>query len=937
MSLLQAITFTTPLALAGLLALPVIWWLLRFTPPKPQTVRFPPLRLLLDLLPREEQPDKTPWWLMALRLLLATLVILGISHPLLAPNAGSSVTGEPMLLIIDDSWAAAKDWEKRRAILQDLIAGAKRNAAPVAVATTVPAARPTELGTVTVDSAASKIAALEPRALAPDRDGLLAQLKRAFAGSGSLHIVWLADGIDHGSAKAFADGLLALNGGRASLDILTPDPQSLPFAMSAPAIEGGRIKVAAIRAPNAAAARVTARAVAANGRSLAEAPVSFPAHATQAEAQIELPLELRNEVERIELAGERTAGAVYLLDDRWRRKTVSLIAGTSFESSQPLLSPLYYVSRALEPYAEVSEPEGEPALKEKLDAGLSMLVLADIGVLPPESEEMIANWVSRGGVLLRFAGPRMAAAQDDLVPVSLRAGGRALGSALSWETPQPLQPFAETSPFSGVAVDGEIRVNRQVLAEPAADLPPKVWASLADGTPLVTADKHGKGLIVLFHVTANADWSNLPLSGMFVDMLRRVLDLAPGAGAGAAAARQATNESEAQAFTPRRTLNGEGDLTDPDPDAQPVSTAEIDRTQASPAHPAGLYSRGTLERAINLAISGDSLKPMSDLPARAHVRGLEPAPTLSLAPFLFTLAFLLFLGDCLVSLWLSNGWQKLRVRLTGTAVVLLAIMFAMPPGTHAQEQPSAAADQFALANTLKTRLAYVASGDAQVDETSRVGLSGLTRILTERTSIEPGEPIAIDIEHDEIVFFPILYWPVLPEARAPSDAAIAKLNVYIKNGGTIFFDTRDDGTDLGALSGEPSGAMLGLRRIVEKLDIPPLEPVPPDHVLTKAFYLLQSFPGRYDHGQLWVESTDVTPSSSGNADGVTSIIIGSNDYAAAWAMDSLGRPLYATIPGGDRQRELAYRSGINIVMYALTGNYKADQVHVPALLERLGQ
>jgi hypothetical protein len=328
---------------------------------------------------------------------------------------------------------------------------------------------------------------------------------------------------------------------------------------------------------------------------------------------------------------------------------------------------------------------------------------------------------------------------------------------------------------------------------------------------------------------------------------------------------------------------------------------------------------------------------MSDLPARAHVRGLEPAPTLSLAPFLFTLAFLLFLGDCLVSLWLSNGWQKLRVRLTGTAVVLLAIMSAMPPGTHAQEQPSAAADQFALANTLKTRLAYVASGDAQVDETSRVGLSGLTRILTERTSIEPGEPIAIDIEHDEIVFFPILYWPVLPEARAPSDAAIAKLNVYIKNGGTIFFDTRDDGTDLGALSGEPSGAMLGLRRIVEKLDIPPLEPVPPDHVLTKAFYLLQSFPGRYDHGQLWVESTDVTPSSSGNADGVTSIIIGSNDYAAAWAMDSLGRPLYATIPGGDRQRELAYRSGINIVMYALTGNYKADQVHVPALLERLGQ
>src|SRR5204862_2130675 len=135
-----------------------------------------------------------------------------------------------------------------------------------------------------------------------------------------------------------------------------------------------------------------------------EAPLSFSPGSGRAEGFIDLPIELRNEVERVEIAGERTAGAVYLLDDRWRRKTVSLIAGSSIETSQPLLSPLYYVSRALEPYAELSQPEGEPALKEKLDAGLSMLVLADIGVLPPESEEMIANWAGRGGVLLRFAG-----------------------------------------------------------------------------------------------------------------------------------------------------------------------------------------------------------------------------------------------------------------------------------------------------------------------------------------------------------------------------------------------------------------------------------------------------------------------------------------------------------------------------------------------------
>ena len=161
-----------------------------------------------------------------------------------------------------------------------------------------------------------------------------------------------------------------------------------------------------------------------------------------------------------------------------------------------------------------------------------VLVLADIGVLPGEQQEMISRWVDNGGVLLRFAGPRFAGAQDGLVPVTLRAGDRSLGSALSWETPQPMQPFPEKSPFAGLTPDPSVTVNRQVLAEPDSDLPDKVWASLADGTPLVTAKKEGKGLVVLFHVTANADWSNLPVSGLFLEMLRRVLDLAPAAGSG---------------------------------------------------------------------------------------------------------------------------------------------------------------------------------------------------------------------------------------------------------------------------------------------------------------------------------------------------------------------------------------------------------------------
>ena len=120
-----------------------------------------------------------------------------------------------------------------------------------------------------------------------------------------------------------------------------------------------------------------------------------------------------------------------------------------------------------------------------------------------------------------------------------------------------------------------------------------------------------------------------------------------------------------------------------------------------------------------------------------------------------------------------------------------------------------------------------------------------------------------------------------------------------------------------------------LVQITAGLNIPALAPIQDGHVLGKSFYLLDSFPGRYSGGVIWVES-----SSENGRDGVSSVIIGPHDWAYAWAQ-SAGRNYRS---GTDsRQRELALRFGVNLVMYALTGNYKADQVHVNHILERLGQ
>ena len=924
MAFLQALTFTTPVALAGLLLLPVIWWLLRFTPPKPQSIKFPPLRLLLELVSKHEQPDKTPWWLMLLRLAIAALVILGVSHPLYAPGQTAAGNSAPLLIIVDDTWAAAKDWNLRRTMLNEIVNEARENDVTLSLATTAPSAREADIVARDADATLKQIAALEPKALGSDRAKLLTRLKTNFDSASSLHVVWLSDGMDQASAAAFADGLTSLANGRAQVDAIMPDATALPMALAAPTTEGGQLKVRALRASSGAVREANIRAVAANGRSLADAKLEFAATSSQAEASLDLPIELRNEVQRLEFVGERNAAATFLFDDRWRRKTIALQSGSSLEDAQPLLSPLYYVSRALEPYAQISEPENAAQLKEQLEAGLSMLVLADIGVIPSETAEAINPWLERGGVLLRFAGPRMAGAQDALVPVTLRSGGRALGSALSWEEPQSLQAFPDNGPFAGLPLDQNVAVSRQVLAEPDMDLPDRVWASLADGTPLVTAKRQGKGLIVLFHVTANADWSNLPLSGLFVEMLRRINDLAPGAGGGAAAGATSSDD-RATAFIPRLALSAQGELIEPLPDSKPISPGDIEKAKPTPETPAGVYNRGNSERAINLLPDAQAMTAITTLPSGVVLRSFATPPRQPLAPLLFTLAFLFFLGDTLAALFLGGGWHRLR----GMTTALL-LLIAIPDDARAQQ-----ADDFAQKATQETRLAFVRTGDDTVDTISEQGLKGLGIILSDRTSVIPGSPIGVNIESDEIVFFPLVYWPVLESAAVPTPATLAKMDAYMKNGGTIFFDLRDDNLGFESLTGASAGATDALRRILEKLDIPPLEPVPETHVITKAFYLLRDFPGRYARGQLWVERTDA--SSSNNVDGVSSIIIGSNDYAAAWALDDNGNPLYAVIPGNDRQREMAFRTGINIVMYALTGNYKADQVHVPALLERLGQ
>ncbi|TDH34394.1 DUF4159 domain-containing protein [Pseudohoeflea suaedae] len=929
------LAFGAPAILFGLVALPVIWWLLRLTPPRPQAEPFAPLAILARVLKPEETPSHSPWWLTALRLLVAALIILALSEPILNPRDKTLSASGPLVLMIDNGWASAPDWDDRVAAAEDLISEARDADVPVSIAFT--SDRRNDATPMSASNALEQLLAAAPRPARPERGASVTAVQAALAGTPPGTIAYITDGMASDDGTEALGRLFAL--GAADVQIIG-SATGAPVALTDTSNGSDALQIAATRLATEGSISIPVTARDSRGRDIARGEIAFEGGSNAGTGEITAPFEIRNDIARIDVDAGLTAAGVRLVDDSFRRRRVALISGEAADLAQPLLSPLYYIDKALSPYADLIHAQSAdlaksiPALIERQPA---IIVMADIGSLPEQEAVELEQWIENGGTLVRFAGPRLAAADNDtLTPVTLRRGERELGGALSWDAPQPLADYPEGSPFAGLPVPRDVTVNRQVLAEPSADLAARTWASLADGTPLVTAADRGDGRIVLFHVTAEAGWSNLPISGHFVDMLRRVVQLSNNVG-------RAGGSSNA-VLPPYQLLSAAGALLPASGDAKPLDLSAGRTPRAGPDNPPGLYGTEDGYVALNLFQSDERIEPLDIPDAGAPVSraSLGRGDALDLKPWLFGAALLGLLIDTLIVLVMGGALRRLsRRRVTAATVIVFAAGFALlvaAPGAIAQDSQPGDVD---IVDKLdQTHMAYVITGDDEVDRISREGLNGLSSYLANRTALEPGEPVGVDIETDQLSFYPLIYWPMSEQAPMPSEAAISRIDAYMKNGGSVLFDTRDRIDDLG---GATAGPTRRLQAILSGLDIPPLEPVPSDHVLTKAFYLLDVFPGRYADGPLWVEATAASqeeataerPARAG--DGVSSILITSNDFAAAWAEDENGNRLYPTVPNDPWQREYAYRAGVNIMMYMLTGNYKSDQVHIPALLERLGQ
>ncbi|MEJ2124138.1 MAG: BatA domain-containing protein [Alphaproteobacteria bacterium] len=517
-----AIGFIQPLILSALALLPLIWWLLRFTPPSPAEVAFPAVRLLLGLQANEETPARSPWWLTALRMLIAALIIVALASPVFNPQSGATAVSPNLLIVVDNGWASASRWPQRRAMLDAALQQADSHGQTVSIVAT--ASLSAEEG--------QKAAGLEPQPFSPNRVNAARLLSTVNPGSGNGYdVVWLADGVDSSGAANLAAELTRLSAGyRFSIVTDTRGHGALGLGGQANTEKALQARIVSAEG-GPRKGRVSA--LSGRGARLADAPFSLAKGKHETQVTINLPLELRNQVTRLEISGEPSAGATHLLDASTFWQRFGITSGEAREAAQPLLSPTHYIERALSPHGEVTVSSTGNIKRDTsalLERHPTILIYANIGRIISSTADRLKKWVRKGGVLVRFAGPRLEKGGDTLLPVPLRRGGRAMGGALSWQTPQALAPFEEQSPFYGLTIPEDVKITRQVLADPAATQHSKaqVWARLEDGTPLVTAARQGTGWLVLFHISANSDWSNLPMSGLFVQMLRRTAKFAHG-------------------------------------------------------------------------------------------------------------------------------------------------------------------------------------------------------------------------------------------------------------------------------------------------------------------------------------------------------------------------------------------------------------------------
>ncbi|HEY0902246.1 MAG TPA: BatA domain-containing protein, partial [Micavibrio sp.] len=640
---LGTLAFMNPWVLAGMASLPVLWFLLRVTPPAPRLIVFPAAHFMAGLDAQKQVPSKTPWPILLLRILAAALIMLALARPVL--NPGDAVSGSgPVRIVMDNGWSAAQTWRLQMAQAIDLVERTGRERRPLYIGTTAPEpgkTAPFMAGPLTKGEAEATLRGLKPHPWLSDYHAASLLFETA-KDNANVQTYWLSSG----QRDDVPDRLIRVLQNQGGLTFIAPAPTQRALLLRPDKSKPGQAAaIIEVNSGTPAGMPLTVQVLTRDGRQIDSRDITTDGKQISFKVAFDLPTALQNQISRLQIAGRHSAGSTLLLDSGSYRRRVGIV-NTSTAEKAALADATYYIKRALEPVADI-QADSLPAL---LEDDYSVLILPDVGAMPPEDLDMLEGWVREGGLLIRFGGPNMTQGENFLTPVSLRRGDRAMAGALSWDKPAKLAPFPARSPYYGLEIPEDLKIARQLLAEPEPELERKSWAALADGTPLITADHLDDGLIVMIHTTATPEWSNLVLSGLFVKIMERTVQMA---------GTQALADDNAAAGTlqPQLLLDGHGNNTQPRATDQPIPAAEFESKIPDSTHPPGLYGRVGYQKSLNLGERLPTLRTFTDMPMGVALESYGGVKEQNLMPFILAMALLLFMIDWVVMIILHAGWH----------------------------------------------------------------------------------------------------------------------------------------------------------------------------------------------------------------------------------------------------------------------------------------
>ncbi|MFN5174437.1 MAG: BatA domain-containing protein, partial [Holosporaceae bacterium] len=556
MPILPFPSFHQPLWLLPLLLLPLLWWWLRQRDRQPLTVAFPATRLLLNfvnLVPRA----RPPIWRRVLQLLLLASLMVALAQPYW-PSRRPPIANQPTLLVLDNGWLAGQHWGSLQQAAITLLDQLPADQPVYVISTTSLAAPLPPLGQppIAVDEAKAMIGRWQPNSW-PIDPGFAEHLKVQPWWYQLGQVWWLTGSMQDQASKnvmgnleaalpmggrlrpllvgrqqAVLTGLTPLNSLNSLNSLTVPTDTALPANAIKP--EGWLVQLNS----SGGSQRQELQLVDEDGQLLAQQQVTLVGGAQT--IPLLAPTPQLAKASQLRLVGQRHPGAVWLLPVGAGHAGVGLIGeAASLQSRPPLSQAAHYLTQALQPSPPVmadvtallAEGGGNPIP--------AMMLWPEDQMLNAEERAALTAWVSRGGVLLRLgvsvdsndgsygslsfgdrAQSNNGVITDALLPGRLLAEPRRFGGLLSPQVQQRVRATANT-PVADLP-EVELAIQQAWLSLPDVEQASETWLSLPDGSPLLSARPLGQGWLLLLHVPATPNWSDLPMSTLFPQLLQRL-------------------------------------------------------------------------------------------------------------------------------------------------------------------------------------------------------------------------------------------------------------------------------------------------------------------------------------------------------------------------------------------------------------------------------